>query len=70
MQRIFINIILPTDILDTLKINIKIDFKIRYIKIAINRINIRYKVKILKIDTPEEYIIKLIKTQRFRDDKY
>ena len=55
--------------MDTLKVSIKIDFKTRYIKIATNRINIRYKIEILKIDTPEKYIIKLIKTQRFRGGK-
>ena len=60
---------MPTGILDILKINIEINFKARYIKIAINCINIYYKIKILEIDTPEKYIIKLIKTQRFRDGK-
>ena len=55
--------------MDILKISIKIDFKTRYIKITTNRINIRYKIEILKINTPEEYIIKLIKTQRFRGGK-
>ena len=69
MQRVFINITLPTDILDILKISIKIDFRTRYIKIATNRINIRHKIEMLEIDTPGKYIIKLIKTQRFRGGK-